>query len=164
MFWTNHVQLGGDPDAEAESTRRIIFGMTCFGSQRRIVCLLRDDTGVDKPFFLGHQFEKKAAVLWIIFSWILWPFISYPVSVCLAETTVLRWNDTYTLLETFRAAPCVTCIEVFVCVPVCAYDCVFCFTVSQMMLSTPMDPKGVSSLLQTIKLSTGLSPLPKKQA
>lgn len=62
-FGTNHVQLGGDPDAEAESTRRIIFGMTCFGSQRRIVCLLRDDTGVDKPFFLGHQFEKKAAVL-----------------------------------------------------------------------------------------------------
>lgn len=61
MFWTNHVQLGGDPDAEAESTRRIIFGMTCFGSQRRIVCLLRDDTGVDKPFFSGTSVWKEGS-------------------------------------------------------------------------------------------------------
>ena len=50
--------------------------------------------------------------------------------------------------------------------PVRRETCVYVCSIvgSQMMLRTAMDPKRVSSLLQTIKPSSGLSPLPEKQA
>lgn len=44
---------------------------------------------------------------------------------------------------------------------VCVYVC--SIVGSRMMLSRAMDPKGVTSLLQTIKPSPGLSPLPEKK-